>query len=62
MPDITMCDNDRCHLRTLCYRYMAEPSWLQSYAHFEPEFGDCIHYMSIGDKKVVKRTEHKDSL
>jgi hypothetical protein len=35
MPDISMCDNDACPSRRLCYRYMADPDeYMQSYCNF----------------------------
>lgn len=37
MPDITMCDNKKCVLRDMCYRYRAIPDRYQPYAMFEPE-------------------------
>lgn len=37
MPDITMCDNKKCVLRDMCYRYRAIPDRYQAYAIFEPE-------------------------
>ena len=37
MPDITICTNNKCPLRRLCYRFTAKPNkeW-QSYGLFEP--------------------------
>lgn len=37
MPDITMCANNECPLRSHCYRYLAVPDecW-QSYSYFIP--------------------------
>ena len=35
MPDITMCKNDSCPLKYMCYRYIAKPNPLkQSYSLF----------------------------
>jgi len=40
MPDITMCNNNKCPLRWHCVRSASsgtEPcSWRQSYSHFAP--------------------------
>lgn len=39
MPDISMCSNGNCPLRTLCYRYRAVPSPQgQSYTWFGPKY------------------------
>ena len=58
MPDITLCANEKCPLRTRCGRFMGEPdnSW-QSFAKFEPQnkpfggYGDkvleCDYYWDI---------------
>lgn len=35
MPDISMCTNKKCEKKHQCYRYMAKPSWRQSYSAFE---------------------------
>lgn len=37
MPDITMCTNSDCPIRSACYRYRAIPDDWQSFAKFEPE-------------------------
>jgi hypothetical protein len=35
MPDITMCQNDKCPLKDECYRHTATPDpYLQSYSRF----------------------------
>lgn len=47
MADITMCNNDNCTLKELCYRYTATPTeeW-QAYAKFEQdESGMCEHFV-----------------
>ena len=36
MPDITMCINEHCGIREMCYRHTAKPSARQSVARFEP--------------------------
>ena len=60
MPDITMCCNYDCPLKTKCYRYRAipDPYW-QSFAFFQPEnkpFGDygdkvleCDHFWEVDE-------------
>ena len=42
-PDISMCMNDKCPLKTTCYRYMAIPSPRQTYAAFTYNDG-CDDY------------------
>ncbi len=49
MPDIAMCENEKCTLKEKCYRYKAKPSeWLQTYSDFkQDEKGDCKYFMKI---------------
>lgn len=55
MPDITMCVNHKCPLKTDCYRYGAKSTeYSQSYAKFEFEtkFDEgivCDKYMKFPD-------------
>ena len=44
MPDITMCQNNRCPSRKKCYRFMAKPNpYWQAYTIFiyDEEAGGC---------------------
>lgn len=51
MPDISMCQNEKCPLKDNCYRYKAEPNpYRQSYGEFEYK-GDCEYYIPIIHKK-----------
>jgi len=54
MPDISMCQNSKCELRSNCYRYRAVPNpYRQSYGtHFNPVNGECERQMPIenGDR------------
>lgn len=34
MPDISMCQEEQCELKNNCYRFLAKPSYYQSY--FKP--------------------------
>jgi len=34
MPDISMCINDTCPVKDKCYRYTAEPAFMQTYSSF----------------------------
>ena len=49
MADITMCQNDKCSKRNTCYRFIAKPATLQSYAEFH-ENGDC--YWDAKDRAI----------
>ena len=51
MPDISMCQNDKCKINKECYRYMAIPSGYQSYADFNEE--NCKSYMPINGKRTI---------
>lgn len=44
MPDISMCANYNCPLKSKCYRYLAKPddSGYQTYADFNPGSSDCF--------------------
>ena len=54
MPDITMCNNEKCPLNKTCYRFTAIPNeYSQSYAEFKPfiddvlDFVDCEYFLEI---------------
>jgi len=53
MPDLSMCDNDKCSKRKQCYRFCAVPfkEW-QCWTHFELEEyqGGCFLPNRPGDK------------
>lgn len=45
MPNISMCQNDKCEKKETCYRYKAEPNQhYQSYALFKNICGDFNKY------------------
>lgn len=52
MPDITMCSNNTCFKKDMCYRFKAVPSeWRQSYADFSPnEKGECEYFWKLKNK------------
>lgn len=55
MPDISMCENQKCPSRKSCQRYTAIPNgYWQTYADFEVEEGDdkCEYYL---DNKKTKK-------
>ncbi len=52
MPDISMCLNECCNLKTSCYRFMATPSpFNQAYTLFKPKIVDgfttCKDHMEL---------------
>lgn len=55
MPDIAMCNNYKCSIRDMCYRYRAVPHpYWQSFAGFQQDSeGNCDYLMDIGDWKGV---------
>lgn len=70
MPDITMCVNKQCPLRSKCYRYRAVPSTWQSFANYIPhtiaKLSDpaiyetkCDYFWEI-DGRVLLSTEEAD--
>lgn len=73
MPDISMCINSGCPLRSKCYRYRVKPSDWQSFAKFEPKnkpFGDygdkvldCDYFWDIAGyyEKELLPTETVDN-
>jgi hypothetical protein len=56
MPDISMCQNDKCNLNKECYRYMAIPSSYQSYADFNEN--NCESFTPINGRKIIKGKTH----
>ena len=53
MPDITMCCNYDCPLKSKCYRYRAVPDqYAQSFALFKPEDTEnCDHFWPVDEIK-----------
>lgn len=48
MADIAMCTNILCEKRATCYRYMAQPSDVQSYCEFNDGQKDgCGYYWEL---------------
>ena len=45
--DICLCTNTDCTQKQKCYRYMATPCQLQSYAAFDQKDGKCDYFMPI---------------
>lgn len=36
MPNISLCTNQTCPIKSKCYRAIAKPNSMQSYTNFEP--------------------------
>jgi len=51
MPDISMCKNEECKNKNVCFRYMAEPNeYRQAYMEYKHDKnGDCGDYLSISE-------------
>jgi hypothetical protein len=49
MPDITMCTNKDCPLSFSCYRFNAEPNYMQSYQKFEPQIDEILDEVECDD-------------
>lgn len=58
-PDISMCEGIDCPLKETCYRYLATPSYWQSYSNFYEyiENGKCEHYWECESKSTLKRLD-----
>lgn len=59
MPDISMCRNHLCKLKSTCYRYTAIPNpYRQSYSDFEYERDNCYYTMREEiDPKIFYRED-----
>lgn len=44
MPDIAMCINEDCPIKSRCYRYTATPSTPQSFSLFHWDGIGCDHF------------------
>lgn len=54
MPDISMCNDKSCPSRKDCYRFMAKPSMIQSFALFDRKGKDrCESFIKLWNKKVA---------
>jgi hypothetical protein len=57
MPDITMCDNEKCELKQKCFRFMAKPNEThQSYYadDIRNEDGTCFSFYPINQLDLFK--------
>ena len=63
-PDIAMCtgvdsNNNECKTRELCYRYLAEPDYRQSYILIE-DWEKCGHYWNCESKSMKRRLDEQN--
>lgn len=52
MPDISMCYGKKCPLKGLCYRFLAKPSYWQTYFSNPPynkKTQKCEYYWSMNE-------------
>lgn len=54
MPDISMCCNYKCPMRSKCYRYMARPSPYnyQAYGDFQPNGNTCDDFWDCSGRVI----------
>jgi len=57
MPDISMCQNEKCKLKMECYRYMAVPSSWQTYADFNEE--NCESFSPIEKYRPLRQVNNE---
>lgn len=59
MPDLSMCQNDQCAIRSRCYRFTAKPGPYQQYSYFQPNTNlKCDFFIAnIKNKEPVKVRE-----
>jgi hypothetical protein len=62
MPDITLCNDDKCHLKNKCYRFMAIPSnHRQSYFSQTPRIDyECDYFCPIESGQSIKDINNAD--
>lgn len=61
MPDICMCVGNECPLKENCYRFTAEPSYMQAYFTDPPiKDGECEYYWPLktqnNDRNDIQET------
>lgn len=55
MPDISLCQNEKCLMKKTCYRFTAVPSIRQVYADFKPDANGKCEYHIYKPKKEEER-------
>ena len=52
MSDITMCEGIECPIREKCFRFRAEPDWMQHYFIKTPyEYSYCDKFISLEEEE-----------
>ena len=51
----SMCKNNECQWKYICYRYLATPRLNQTYAEFAPVGGECEHFKDTASKSFKQR-------
>ncbi len=61
MADITMCKDKDCDLKKDCHRYLAKPSYRQSYFDGSPvEKGEpCLYYWPIDSRRLTNMSTRR---
>lgn len=60
MSDITMCESIDCPIRAKCFRFKAEPLWMQHYFLKTPyEYSNCDKFISYEDEVDHKQIKFK---
>ena len=54
--DITKCKGEGCDNKERCYRFLAEPDYLQSYFIGSPldKDGNCLYFWIVKEKDVCQ--------
>ena len=59
MPDIAMCNNQKCPVKFNCYRFVATPNKYQYYQNFShiasPELDGCSYFIENKNKENENR-------
>lgn len=57
MPDICMCRNKKCPLKSKCYRFMAVPNQMQTYFGVRCVNGICEYFVEIEKGDRIRDSE-----
>ena len=63
MPDISMCQNDKCKFEKECYRFTAKPSeFMQTYADFNCKYkeGKDTYFLKIWKPSVQPKNKEDE--
>ena len=54
MTGLTMCTTTTCHLRAMCLRFMAAPSYGQTWSEWKPRGKKCSGLINVNIQKRKK--------